>query len=365
MKIFYSFFALLCISMLLLLISRPVMASGRTKRDITFENDLVGICYSTWFNPVVKKGMPIYNISEILKKNPDKPKWGPLHAFHYWAKPALGYYRSDDAEVIKKHVKLLNEAKIDFIIIDNTNMREKAPDKFKREMMYEPFKVLLNTLKAIRKTGESTPNVVIWSPSEVAMDMYRRFYSNPEYVDLFLYWNDGNGLKPFFLTTDKPGEKVKEKFTVRKMWGLQGTLADKEWSYLQIYPQKVGMNKNKIEQISVSPAMQETYMTAPTAHGRKGGRTFQKQWQRAFKLRPKIITITWWNEWIAQRFEINGKTMFVDDYNREFSRDIEPMAGGHGDLYYNFMKRYIKAYKKHEKFPNNLLEPSSAPNKKR
>jgi len=360
MKIINSLFAVRYISMLFLMGCLSLNVSGTKKRDITRENDLVGICYSAWFNPVVKKGMPIYNISEILKKNPDKPKWGPLHAFHYWGKPALGYYRSDDAEVIKKHVKLLNEAKIDFIIIDNTNMREKAPDKFKREMMYEPFKVLLNTLKAIRKAGESTPNVVIWSPSEVAMDMYRRYYSNPKYFELFLYWSDGKGLKPFFLTTDKPGEKIKEKFSVRKMWGLQGTLAEKEWSYLQIYPQKVGMNKKKIEQISVAPAMQETYMTAPTAHGRKGGKTFQQQWKRAFELRPKIITITWWNEWIAQRFVINGKTMFVDDYNREFSSDIEPMDGGHGDLYYSFMKEYIRAYKKHDKFPKNLLEPKTA-----
>jgi len=32
------------------------------------------------------------------------------------------------------------------------------------------------------------------------------------------------------------------------------------------------------------------------------------------------------------------------------------MKGGHGDLYYQFMKTYIDAYKAHDDFPENLLE---------
>ena len=58
--------------------------------------------------------------------------------------------------------------------------------------------------------------------------------------------------------------------------------------------------------------------------------------------------ITGWNEWFAGRFdEFNGiKTppMFVDEFDEEHSRDIEPMKGGHGDNYYwqtvNFIRRY-------------------------
>ena len=40
-----------------------------------------------------------------------------------------------------------------------------------------------------------------------------------------------------------------------------------------------------------------------------------------------------------------GETFFVDDYNPEFSRDIEPMRGGFGDNYYWQMATNIRRYK--------------------
>ena len=61
---------------------------------------------------------------------------------------------------------------------------------------------------------------------------------------------------------------------------------------------------------------------------------------------PKIVTLTWWNEWTAQKLDIGGgKYAFTDNFNAEYSRDIEPMEGGHGDQYYKWMIQYISAYK--------------------
>jgi hypothetical protein len=235
-------------------------------------------------------------------------------------------------------------------------MSSKWPDAYKKEMVSESYHAFFETLKAMKQEGLKPPHVVIWCPSEVGPEM-TPYYSNPAYQDLFLYWDDGDGLKPLLITTDVPAENLKKQYTVRKMWGLQKKLAEKEWSFLQRYPQNIGKNGKVTEQVSITTALQETYMTAKNAVGRRGGKTFQEQWQRAFEARPKFITITWWNEWIAQRFEVKGTTMFVDNYNREFSRDIEPMKGGHKDLYYQFMKSYIEAYKKHQPCPMNLLEP--------
>ena len=172
-----------------------------------------------------------------------------------------------------------------------------------------------------------------------------------------MYWEG----KPLLITTkdpfDQSDNKLADNFTCRKMWGLQRKLNEKEWSFLQDEPQNVAMNRGKPEQISVSVAHQETYMSYPSATTRRKGKTFQEQWQRAFEIRPKIVTLTWWNEWMAQRFvDENGNTRFVDDYNREASRDIEPMLGGHGDLYYKFMQTYIDKYKAHDEFPSDLLE---------
>ena len=101
--------------------------------------------------------------------------------------------------------------------------------------------------------------------------------------------------------------------------------------------------------MTVGVAMQQTYMSnTSTATGRNPGITFYNQWKNAFAAKPQVVTISWWNEWAAQR-QSNGA--FTDAYNTEYSRDIEPMSGGHGDQYYQWMKQYIAAYKAGESCP--------------
>ena len=108
------------------------------------------------------------------------------------------------------------------------------------------------------------------------------------------------------------------------------------------------------EHVGVSTASQKNYMglgypesMGPgDAVGRNKGKTWYLQWYYAFKVRPKIVTLTWWNEWTAQRLNIGGGLYaFTDNFNTEYSRDIEPMEGGHGDQYYQWMIQYISAYK--------------------
>lgn len=68
------------------------------------------------------------------------------------------------------------------------------------------------------------------------------------------------------------------------------------------------------------------------------GFNFMEQWSRALEIDPRFIFITGWNEWIAMRFDefagIKEPVMFVDQFNQENSRDVEPMRGGHWDTYY-------------------------------
>lgn len=68
------------------------------------------------------------------------------------------------------------------------------------------------------------------------------------------------------------------------------------------------------------------------------------------------MTLTWWNEWCAQLFRVDGKYVFTDNFNQEFSRDIEPMKGGHGDRYYRWLCEYIRAYKAHENCPSLIQD---------
>jgi len=86
------------------------------------------------------------------------------------------------------------------------------------------------------------------------------------------------------------------------------------------------------------------------------GLNFDEQWKRAHKINPEFIFITGWNEWVMGRFlewwKYTAKkdsyypdALFVDQYNHEYSRDIEPMKGGHTDSYYYQLIDNIRRYK--------------------
>jgi hypothetical protein len=76
---------------------------------------------------------------------------------------------------------------------------------------------------------------------------------------------------------------------------------------------------------------------------------FEEQAQRALQVDPEFVFITGWNEWVAGRFAefagVKRPVMFVDEFNQEFSRDIEPMDGGHQDNYYYQLVSFIRKYK--------------------
>lgn len=93
------------------------------------------------------------------------------------------------------------------------------------------------------------------------------------------------------------------------------------------------------------------------------GLYFAEQWQRALKVDPEFVFVTGWNEWVAQRFinkgnqsflgEVRpeGSSFFVDAYSQEYSRDIEPMEGGHTDNFYYQLVSNIRRYKGVRKRP--------------
>ncbi len=326
--------------------------------DITNKTGLVSINYTVWFDAIFKKsGGWMENWNNTAECLAGTQEWGPKGRFHYWSKPAMGYYCSSNKEVIRTHMKQLSDAGVDFIVIDLTNAHDSYLTNGDWTWYIEkPMDAICETITEMRNEGFNTPYVAFWtgdSDGPLYKALYDRYCNSEKWKDCFVFWNG----KPFMFTTQKLPEDfpLPELFTVRRMWGL-GTVKHKEghWSFLS------GNNYDKVtvdkdgnpEQVSVTVASQETYMTAPTAHERYGGLFWYAQWLTAFKYRPKVVGLTWWNEWTAQRFlDENGNTRFVDAYTPEFSRDIEPMEGGHGDRYYKWMKQYIAAYKNGEECP--------------
>ena len=86
---------------------------------------------------------------------------------------------------------------------------------------------------------------------------------------------------------------------------------------------------------------------------------FQQRWDEAIKSDPQFIYINDWNEWVAGKYPPGEGTrfpfmrrassdhsyFFVDQYNAEFNRSIQPMKGGYTDNYYMQMAENIRRYK--------------------
>lgn len=151
---------------------------------------------------------------------------------------------------------------------------------------------------------------------------------------------------------------------------FRGPTAPDMWSWLEVHPQHVFRNRRgENEQMAVGVAQNAvggrlgSMSEAAGARGRswhRGARdtrpgavalglNFAEQFAHARRADPRALFVTGWNEWIAGRHdEFNGvrePVMFVDQFDHEHSRDIEPMKGGHGDAYYYQLAAAIRRYK--------------------
>lgn len=337
--------------------------------DITDRTDVISICYSVWHNAINGMGTGeiknIADVTEMLKTYDFSAEKGfvnketgetnnVLTKFHYWGKPAQGYYRSSDVSAIRNNMTMLYNAGVDFIILDLTFATSPgyAPGSSPWESyISSSITPLLDTIMLMRAEGKGTPYVVFWMGNDSMFEyMDEYFLGVSKWQDCFVYW-DG---KPFMMKWKFDESDSYEKWTVRGMYGLQGRARTNQWSYLEIDNSKTVSYdaSGNPEHMCVDVATQETYMSVSTAHGRQGGKFFYSQWKNAFSVHPKIITVTWWNEWCAQLYYIDGVGyIFTDNFNEEYSRDIEPEDGRNGDTYYKWLCRYIADYRAGKKCP--------------
>ena len=361
------------------------------KNEIDYKTDLVGMFYTVWFdfweasnNSYVNFNQNdfyvdgnIYNISEN--------KFGPTNSFHYWGRPQLGYYTSTNQDVIRKHMQMINDAGVDFLFVDFTNLSDKnvfVDNAYKNDssnskdayasyyenniwyyQVTKPFKVLLDTMKSMVDSGEEVPELVLWvgnwDGSMYAIDrIYNEYFKSNKYSDLWLYYEN----KPLLMTTEKI-KATDNRFTYRNTWALyelkggQSAIGNNEWTWREKDNTIYGKDSyGNLESMSVNTAISTYYMSV-FSHvvSRNHGLTFYNQWVNVFDKHPKITLVGTWNEWGAQRLNVGSAECkdkcFTDQYNQEYSNDIEPMAGGHGDQYYKWLIQYVNAYKSHNICP--------------
>ncbi len=359
--------------------------------------NLVGMFYFLWRDrdqSTLSEISPSDHYAAYLEGGVDKlyevmQEGGEGHP-HYWAQPYFGYYSSNDEWVLRKHAYMLAEAGVDFVYFDITN----------NNIHQVSHMALLKVWEEVKQEGYAVPKIVFLCgayDSEFA-ELYNTVYKAGLYEDLWLYW-DG---KPLLLLTDDVHmtEQQREFFTIRYSWaiGASDWYAKRKgincWAWSgNVQSKGYGESKGDFEQMYATCGFWATnmfgfqagrscvgtrkpeyqgdwnfgYAIMETTSGL--GLAFDKQFEKVFQNNPRVLMLTGWNEWIAGRwsgagagaagvgqilageYHVSGDpnspytTYFVDQFNPEYSRDLEPMKGGFGDNYLYQTAINLRTYK--------------------
>lgn len=361
---------------------------GRKLSPVTVpkRDKFVAMFYWTWHQGKDDTNYGIKNISEILKAHPEAIKdanhsaWGTKKpGFFYWEQPLLGYYRTTDPWVLRKHAEMLADAQVDAVFFDCTN----GSLTWK-----ESYDALLETWDRAQNDGVNVPKIAFLLPFgpqphslESLRKLYRDIYKPGRNQNLWFYWKG----KPVIMAypdnlTDSPEDReIADFFTFRPGQPdyVNGPSRKDHWGWLDNYPQPGYAPKSDggFEQITVGVAQNAGPLTnghcsafnlpgtfARSYSKRKGfdsrpnaylyGWNFQEQWDRAFEIDPELVFVTGWNEFIAGMwFKEHGWTgepfSFVDQFDWDRSRDIEPNKGwgDNGDVYYLQLIENVRRFK--------------------
>lgn len=345
----------------------------------------VAIFYWTWHQGVDDTTYSVKNISEIVRQYPEAmssyehPAWGDKKpGFFYWEQPLFGYYRTTDTWVLRKHAELLADAGVDVVFFDCTN------GSFTWEDSYE---ALMATWEQALRDGVKVPKIAFMLPfgfSSYSLtslrQLYRDVYKPGRYQDLWFIWKGKPCIMayPDNLTDEKTDREIADFFTFRPGQPdyVNGPSRNDQWGWLEMYPQHGYVTSTGgFEQVTVGVAQNANPVSGghcsafnlPNAYGRNFsvrngfdprvdgylyGWNFQEQWDRAHELDPELVFVTGWNEYIAGMWlpkdNWTGKPFsFVDQYNWNCSRDIEPNKGwgDKGDVYYLQLVDNVRKFK--------------------
>ena len=136
------------------------------------ENKQVGMFY---FIRLGQHGaQEIYDISKIRPEYGDEVTFhkdvqgiSPANNFHWWGEPLYGYYNSGDRWVIRRHLELLTDAGVDFLVFDTTNAN--TYDNIAKRIM--------KVIEELRAEGWNCPQVAYYTHSYAIRTM-TNLYNN-------------------------------------------------------------------------------------------------------------------------------------------------------------------------------------------
>ena len=385
---------------------------GFTKDD---QRRVVGMFYITWHGHWYENlPGPYTDVTEILNEKPEArldgtdPIW--KYGQYHWGEPEMGYFLSYDEWVYRKDISMLQDAGVDVLIMDVTN-----GVRYWEEWDIL-FSTMMKMRQEGNRTPQFAFWSYNGNPVAVVKDLYERYYLQEKYKDLWFYWNgkplllynadpsfDANGT--YDVTADDYPKEIFEFFTLRNMWWGRDNWHDRNWlgqedcwnfgydlhePTIKILPPEklAGMHDGKVEQMAVTAA-QHPCTTVGKSWSRANGQPelddkdmpgkayvpwlgktvddptaygiyFQERWDDALEVNPEFIYLNDWNEWIAGKYGWDDPWLgrhsnfwFVDQYNAEFNRTIQPMKDGYTDNYYMQMAQNIRRYKGVRPIPEN------------
>ena len=356
--------------------------AGDKKKD-----KFIAMFYWTWHQGNDDTTYQVKNISEIVRKYPEAmkdynhPAWGDKRpGFFFWEQPLLGYYKTTDPWVLRKHAEMLADAGVDAVFFDCTNGSLTWEDS---------YEALMKTWDQAQKDGVNVPKIAFMLPfgpaphSLVSLrQLYKDVYKPGRYENLWFVWKG----KPCIMAypdnlTDSPEDRaIRDFFTFRPGQPdiVDGPGRPDQWGWLETYPQHKFVERpdGGCEEMVVCVAQNANdasgghccAFNAPGTYGRsytqqRGqdtredaylyGLNIQEQWDYALQCDPDLIFVTGWNEFIAGKHigwhPARPYYPFAvpDQFDWERSRDIEPVKawGDKGDAYYIQLVDNIRRYK--------------------
>ncbi len=352
---------------------RSIPAVGERREDKE-----VGIFYFLWLGQHGTER--IYDIPAIRAEHGDDvlfhqdvPDISPAGAFHWWEEPLYGYYNSSDEWVIRRHMEMLTEAGVDFLVFDVTNT-----------YIYEDCaRTVMKVISELRAEGWDAPQVAWMTHSysiRTTQKIYDAFYKTNTYPESW-YCVEGKPMMISYTSGARDAaavgatysaeawpsmsEELRNFFYLREPRWPFDSKRQTSWPYTEWqYPQPInGRGDDSMVSVSIAthPALPFSFsLTRGNANWGRGwdvekqvnvaedalrGTFFDAQWDVAIEHDPHFVFITGWNEWVAQKNLYEGEYSFVDNVDLEFSRDAEPMKGGYEDAYFIQMMTRLREYK--------------------
>ena len=327
--------------------------------------------HPAWSDPALTEGLP-----EIVNTVPYADL---IEKFiYFWNEPLFGFYSGVDEWVIRRHGEMLADAGVDVIIFDSSNM----------DLIWEEtFDAITRVWSQMRREGTKTPYMsylLNFGPSQYTRSDLQNFYrwiqEKPGAKDMWFMWKGKPLVLGYPQSLGEGDEYLKDFFTFRPCQPsyFKGAEGNARWGWLSVYPQNVYYNEDGTpEQITVGCSQNASVESAehemPTAfsaseqvfgrsytqkngpqpqpEGTLHGKNFEEQWERALEVDPEFVFVTSWNEWLAGRLENwnsglkNHYNCWVDTFNNDLSRDIEPTRGDLKDHFYYQFVANVRAYK--------------------